>query len=175
MNENKPKLNVLLIEDVASKTRFIREALEKSRNSCRLHAVGVGQNTLSYLRRDGPYASAPTPDLVLFDMSDARKRDLKILDRVQKDTLQRDIPMVLLTSARSEQMLEDTYDGHRGLVVFSPIDLDHFLKSMRSRKSDRFLSAVSLIQKLGFVLVRLPVDFSETQSSQAPVTARQAF
>ena len=175
MNDNKPKLNVLLVEDVASKTRFIREALEQSRNSCRLHAVGTGQDTLSYLRRDGPYASAPTPDLVLFDISDARKRDLEILDRVQKDTLQRDIPMVLLTSARSEQILEDTYDGHRGLVVFSPIELDHFLKSMRSRKSDRFLSAVSLIQKLGFVLVRLPVEFSEIRSGQSFVAAHQTY
>ena len=172
MTEENLRLNVLLVEDIASKTKLIREALERSRNTCRLHAVGAGQDTLSYLRRDGPYASAPTPDLVLFDLSDARKPHLKILDRVYKDTSQRDIPLVLLTSAQSEKLVEDTYDGHRGRVVFSPIELDHFLNSMHSRSPDRFLSAVSLIQKLGFVLVRIPDAFMESHVGQSRVAAR---
>jgi hypothetical protein len=40
--------------------------------------------------------------------------------------------------------------------MFSPIDLDSFLKAMNSIRLDRFLNAVKLIGSLGFVLVTLP-------------------
>jgi CheY-like chemotaxis protein len=169
VNENDSRLSVLLVENVVSKTKLIHDALERSNNKCRLHAVGVGKNTISYLRKDGPFASAPTPDLVLFDMSDAQKHDLGILDRVQRDTTARNIPMVILTSPVSEQMFEDAYDGDADCVLFSPIELDRFLHTMHSRTPDRFLSAVSLIQKVGFVMVRVPGEFMETNTGESVV------
>lgn len=171
MNENDERLNVLLIENVVSKTRLVREALERTQNRCRLHAVGAGKDTLSYLRKDGAFASAPTPDLVMFDMSDASKHYLKILDRVQKDTTELGIPMVVLTSPVSERLFENTYDDQRDCVFFSPIKLDSFLNTMRSRTPDRFLNAVSLIQKLGFVMVRVPDEFMEMNANCLSVAA----
>lgn len=167
MKEDDPRLNILLIEDISSKTKLVREALERSQNRCKLHAVGAGPSTLEYLRQDGPYAAAPTPDLVLFDMSDAEKRHLKILDRVHADTSNRGIPLVLLTRPDSEDLVEETYNGQGDCVMFSPIDLDCFLQTMRTRTPDRFLGAVALIQKLGFVLVRVPSEFTEIQPNRS--------
>lgn len=158
MIEKDSKLNVLLVESAVSRISLIRDALTRSQNPCRLHAVGVDKNTLSYLRKDGPFATAPTPDLVMFDVSEPERNDLKILDRMQKETAARDVPMVVLTSAETEAIIEDNYSEQNGCVLFSPIELDNFLSTMHARSPARFLSAVTLIQKIGFVMVRLPQD-----------------
>jgi len=171
VNENDARLNILLVENFAGQTRLVREALRRSNNDCKLHAIGAGQNTLSFLRREGPYAGVPRPDLVLFDLSCADKRRLKFLERVQEDTSSGDIPLVILTSPKSEQLVEEKYNNNSGCVMFSPIELDSFLHAMHSRKPDRFLNAVTLIQKLGFVLVRVPSEFTEMQHTGSAATS----
>ena len=164
------RLNILLVEDDASKSELIRTALERSGNSCNLHTVGTGRNTATYLRGDGAYSAAPKPDLVFFDLYSATAKRLEIFNQVQAVATNREIPLVLLTSRESEQVIDDTYNQAGGSVVFSAIELDSFLRTMHARKPARFLDAVSLIQRLGYVLVRVPdesVDHEPDTSAAA--------
>ena len=140
----------------------MRRALETSQIQCRLHAVGIGRNALTYLRQSEPFEDAPTPDLILFDFFNPASRHLKWLQQLKNDESLPDIPFVLLTGHYSEQFLEDAIDEREG-TMFSPIDLDDFLHAMRSFKADRFLNAVRIIQDIGYVLVRIPIAV-ETQN-----------
>jgi CheY-like chemotaxis protein len=129
--------------------------------------VGVGQSTLSYLRREAPYADAPPPDLILFDFSDVRRNSFELLEQIKADGDIGSIPVVLLVDAKSEMALQKLCEESRDQTMFSPIDLDSFLKAMNSFRLDRFLNAVILIESLGFVLVTLPNARQEARISRA--------
>ena len=170
MNDEGNKLNILLVEDAPGKSELIRSALAHSGNSCNLHTVGSGRHTIKYLRGEGPYAAAPKPDLVFLDATNCEPDQIKILDQVHADTNSREIPLVLLTSPESEQFIDETYNQKNDNVVFSAIELNSFLRTMCARTPDRFLNAVTLIQKLGFVLVRIPGE-PATDEAMLPVAA----
>lgn len=170
MNEEGNRLNILLVEDAPGQSELIRSALERSGNRCNLHTVGSGAHTIKYLRGEGPYAAAPKPDLVFLDATNCESSQTKIFDQVHADTNSREIPLVLLTSPESEQMIDETYNQTDDNVVFSAIELDSFLKTMRARTPERFLDAVTLIQKLGFVLVRIN-DETAADEPQLPIAA----
>lgn len=170
MNEEGNRLNILLVEDAPGKSELIHSALELSGNNCNLHTVGSGRHTIKYLRGEGPYAAAPKPDLVLLDATSCEPEQIKVLNQVHANTNGREIPLVLLTSPESEQFIDETYNQQDDGVVFSAIELNSFLRTMRSRTPERFLNAVTLIQKLGFVLVRLP-DESTTDDATLSTAA----
>lgn len=156
MASDRERMNLLLIEDRSSNVRLVRKSLESSRTRCRLQTVGAGSDTMNYLRRVEPYAAAPIPDLVLFDLSDIRPESTRLLKQIKADKDSSGIPIVLLIDAESEDAAQMLCAESRDRTMFSPIDLDSFFRAMNSFRPDRFLNAVKLIESLGFVLVTLP-------------------
>jgi CheY-like chemotaxis protein len=166
-------MNLLLIENRSSNVRLVRKSLESSKTRCRLQTVGAGADTMNYLRRVAPYGEAPTPDLVLFDLSDIRSESTSLLEQIKADARTSSIPVVLLIDAESEDVVQTLCADRRDRTMFSPIDLDSFFKAMNSFRPDRFLNAVKLIESLGFVLVTLPK--AAAASSDLPsATSRDA-
>jgi len=163
MNGRNCIVNILLIEDSPYRQKLILNALKRANLCCRLQSVGIGTAALRYLKSSGPLQKAPRPDLVLFDLSLPSKDYLKSLDALISDTQLAEIPFALLTSCETELLLEDRFQP-TGSVMFSPINLDKFLNSMSSLPTDRFLNAVALIAKIGFVLVRVPKRFVSSKS-----------
>jgi response regulator RpfG family c-di-GMP phosphodiesterase len=167
MNTERDKINLLLVEDCYSNVGVIRKSLETGNTHCRLQTVGVGADVLSYLRKAGPYANAPTPDLLLFDLSVVDSASFRLLEQIRSDPEVAAIPVVLLIDKGAEPVLQKlTGEGREG-NVFSPIELDSFVKAMNSFRLDRFVHAVKLIGSLGFVVVTMPVGDSSA-TVQAP-------
>lgn len=158
MNTERDKINLLLVEDCYSNVGVIRKALGAGNTHCRLQTVGVGADVLSYLRKTGPYANAPTPDLLLFDLSVVDSASFRLLEQIRSDTQVAAIPVVLLIAKGGEATLQKLAGEGRAGNVFSPIDLDSFVKAMNSFRLDRFVHAVKLIGSLGFVVVTMPAD-----------------
>ena len=166
MNEPSHRLNILLIEDSPRRLKLVRGALEISNTRCRLHTVGANADALKYLRREAHFADAPKPDLVLLDFSQPDARYLKLVKQFRKAAEFDEMPFALLTRPESEEMLEQTFESTGTCAVFSPIDLSEFLKTMNSRRADRFVNAVSLMANLGILLVRAPTAFADTDIAQ---------
>jgi len=163
-------VNILLIEDSSRRRKLILNALKRANIHCRLHSVGVGKDALNYLRQCGPFREAPRPDLVLFDFSQPVRGYVEKLDELISDAKLDDISFALLTSPATERLLEDRTEENGG-VMFSPIELDQFLNTMKSLPLDRFLNAVTLIAKSGFVLIRVAKKFAVSKS---PIPIRRA-
>lgn len=161
MHEDRPRLNILLIEDDPRRLQLVKAALERANTRCRLHTVGAGSDAFRYLRREAPFSEAPTPDLVLCDFSQPEQRNFKLIENLKSAQELTDLPFALLTRPETEQMLEEKYTQSGNCVMFSPINLADFLKTMNTLRLDRFMNAVSLIARLGFVLVRAPDEFAE--------------
>lgn len=160
------RLNILLIEDSPRRLKLVRVALENANTRCRLHTVGANADALKYLRHEAHFAKAPNPDLVLLDFSQPDARYLKLVKQFRKSEEFGAIPFALLTRPETEEMLEQTFESTGTCAVFSPIDLGEFLTTMNSRRTDRFVNAVSLMANLGILLVRAPDAFSNITANE---------
>ena len=155
LNSNE-SITALLIGHNAARAAAVRSVLLEDRPAWRMDAMTPGKSALHYLRQEGPHAKAPRCDLVLLDLVEARKTDLTLLQQIKADGKLADIPLVLLTTAKSEQAIADSNAKARHQLMFSAIGLERFLKTMRASRPERFLNALRLIDGLGYVPVRLP-------------------
>jgi len=122
----------LLVEDNPGDVRLTREALDESKLRNNLTVVGDGIEALAYLRREGKYAAAPRPDVVLLDLNLPRKSGREVLAEIKADPALKRIPVVVITSSEAERDILATYELHANCYVTKPVDLDQFIKVVRS-------------------------------------------
>jgi chemotaxis family two-component system response regulator Rcp1 len=92
---------VLLVEDNPADARLTREALGESRMLNKLHHVKDGIEALQFLRREGEFHDAPTPDVILLDLNLPRKDGRQVLSEMKQDPELRLIPVVVLTTSEA--------------------------------------------------------------------------
>ncbi|MDP2809754.1 MAG: response regulator [Rhodocyclaceae bacterium] len=122
----------LLVEDNPGDVRLTREALNESKVRNHLSVVGDGVEAMAFLRREGRYADAVRPDLILLDLNLPKKSGREVLAEIKADPLLKRIPVVVITSSEAEQDIFATYNLHVNCYVTKPVDLDQFIKVVRS-------------------------------------------
>lgn len=123
-----PTPDVLLVEDNPGDARLIIEAWKKRARQPRLHQVATGEQALEFLLRKRGYADAPRPDLILLDLNMPRLGGRETLKIIKQDEQLRTIPVVILTTSRSPEDVQTSYDNQANCVVVKPADLDAFEK-----------------------------------------------
>lgn len=156
MTESHERLNIVLVSDHKDCMEVISAALKASNTRCRLMMIAAGPQTMPYLRREGRYAEAPRPHLILFDAVNADGRTVGLLRKIKGETALGSLPLVLLTSDESMHVVEDIRCGETRYTAFSPVNLDSFLDALNSINTGRFMQAIALLETFGFVLVRMP-------------------
>jgi CheY-like chemotaxis protein len=136
-------IDVLLVEDDAGDTLMIREAFadNKVRNS--LACVTDGVEAMRYLRREGEYADASRPDLILLDLNLPRKDGREVLAEIKGDEDLRSIPVVVLTTSQAEEDVLRSYQLHANAYVTKPVDFDRFIEVVR-QIDEFFVTVVKL-------------------------------
>jgi CheY-like chemotaxis protein len=153
-------IDVLLVEDDPGDVLMTREAFESDAVLGTLHVVGDGAEALEFLRKEGAYSSAPTPDLVLLDLNLPRVGGREVLAAVKSDPELRLIPIVVLTTSEAEEDVLRVYALHANAYVTKPVDFDRFLDVIR-KIDDFFVSVVRLPGNKTAALHRRP-DSTET-------------
>ena len=134
---------VLLIEDNAGDARLAREALRDAKVRNHLTWMPDGVEALAFLRREGPHAGAPRPDLILLDLNLPKKDGREVLSEIKQDESLRYIPVVILTTSKAEEDILKSYHLHANCYVTKPVDLEKFITVVQS--IDRFwLTVVTL-------------------------------
>ena len=136
-------IEILLVEDNPGDVRLTQEALKEGKVINNLHVVGDGVKALAFLHREGEYADAPRPDVMLLDLNLPRMDGREVLAVVKTDEHLRRIPVVVLTVSKAEEDILKTYDLHANCYITKPIDLDQFMKVVRAIE-DFWLSIVKL-------------------------------
>ncbi len=124
--------DILLVEDSPSDVLFTREALAQARVLANLHVVEDGVRALEFLRRVGPYSSAPHPHLILLDLNLPRKDGRELLREIKEDPALRMIPVAVLTTSSREQDVLRAYDLHANCYITKPVDFGRFVELVRS-------------------------------------------
>ena len=131
-------------EDNPGDVRLTREALKEGKVINNLSVVSDGEEAVAFLRREGKFADAPRPDIVLLDLNLPRKDGREVLAEIKSDPLLKHIPVVVLTTSRAEEDILRTYRLHANCYITKPVDLDQFIRVVKS------------INEFWFSVVKLP-------------------
>ena len=77
------RLNILVVDDNEDDVLLLEESLRGQPAVNVLHAVHDGEEAMAYLRREGPYAAAPRPGLVLLDINMPKKNGFEVLCEIK--------------------------------------------------------------------------------------------
>lgn len=140
---NARPVEILLVEDNPGDARLTKEALKDGKVYNRLTVVPDGVEALAYLRREGQYAGAAQPDLILLDLNLPRKDGREVLEEIKADDGLKRIPVVILTSSSAEPDVLKSYGLHANCYVTKPVDLDQFMAAVKAIE-DFWLTVVTL-------------------------------
>lgn len=125
-------IEILMVEDSPTDAQLTVEALHAAKIANRLSHVEDGVEAMRFLRRQGPYAQAPRPDLILLDLNLPRKDGREVLDELKRDPDLKVIPVVVLTTSRSEQDVLRSYQLHANCYITKPVDFTQFMGVVRA-------------------------------------------
>lgn len=117
------RVEILLAGDLPGDVRLTREALREDKLGNPLHVVADGPEALAFLRREGRFAEAARPQLVLLDLDLPGQSGCEVLAEMKRDPALRKIPVVMIAASRVEA--EDSGAMRLGAagVASKPVDL----------------------------------------------------
>ncbi len=139
-------IDILLVEDNPGDVRLTVEALKDGKMYNRLHVVEDGVEALRFLRKEGEYANAPRPDLILLDLNLPRADGHEVLAEIKQDDALKRIPVVVLTTSQAEEDVIRSYNLNANCYITKPVDLAQFVKVVHS------------IEEFWLSIVRLPAE-----------------
>ena len=142
LSETKP-IEILLVEDSPSDAALTIEALKQGKIANRLSHAEDGVEAMDFLRQHNKHTNAPRPDLIMLDLNLPRKDGREVLADIKAHKDLKRIPVVILTTSKSEEDILKSYNLHANCYITKPIDLNQFIKVVRCIE-DFWLSIVVL-------------------------------
>jgi len=134
VTESKP-VELLLVEDNAGDVRLIVETFKENKFLNNLHVARDGVEAMQFLHKEGKYADAVHPDLILLDLNLPKKDGREVLGEVKADPNLKRIPVIILTTSKAEEDIFRTYNLHANCYITKPIDMDQFFNVVRSMEN----------------------------------------
>ena len=135
---------ILLVEDDPADVELTQYTIKKSKVLIDLQVVRDGVEALAFLRREGQYAEAPSPDLILLDLNMPRMDGRTFLSEMRADDNLKAIPVVVLTTSQTDEDILKSYQLGANCFVTKPVGLAEFTR------------VVDAIEDFWFTIVRLP-------------------
>jgi CheY-like chemotaxis protein len=123
---------ILMVDDNPADSRLVDEALSMCGLKANLHMVDNAIAAFKYLAKQPPYAGAPTPDLILLDLSMPVVQGNKVLDIIKRNPDWRDIPVFILSSSMQRGDIETCYSMGADLYIVKPVFFDHYLRLVKA-------------------------------------------
>jgi CheY-like chemotaxis protein len=146
---------ILLVEDNENDVELTRQGFKKCKLLLNLHHVKDVVECMAFLRKQGKYSAAPTPDLLLLDMNMPRMDGREVLAEMVADDTLNAIPVVILTTSAQDEEILKMYKLRCSSYIIKPIDFDQFLNVTRS------------IAEYWFTIVVLPIAKSADKATHA--------
>jgi CheY-like chemotaxis protein len=127
-------ITILLADDDPDDRRLTQDAFAESRLANDLRFVEDGQELLDYLRRDGRFGedgAAPRPGLILLDLNMPKVDGREALEAIKADPTLRSIPIVVLTTSKSEEDVFRSYDLGVNSFITKPVSFKGLVEVVR--------------------------------------------
>lgn len=125
---------VLLVEDNIMDACLVLKYLKCAKTPNRVVVMRDGLEALDYLKREGAYAGnkeAPSPDLILLDLTLPLVTGIDVLRRIKQDEDLKHIPVIVLTESKSKEDILECYEALANFYISKPNDLLEFVEIMK--------------------------------------------
>ena len=125
---------ILIAEDDEDDRMFTKEAFDESLINHEIRFVDDGIQLLDYLKRRNKYANSatsPRPSIILLDLNMPKMDGREALREIKSDPKLRTIPVIILTTSKSEQDILKTYDLGVNCFITKPVSFTAFLEVTR--------------------------------------------
>lgn len=138
------EIHILLIEDNEGDIVLTIEALKEARLNNTIDVMRDGEKALQFLRKEGEYSNAATPDLILLDINLPKIDGKEVLANIKNDEQLKIIPVVMLTTSDSEKDIFESYHSHANCYITKPLGFQ------------RFIEVIHTIKEFWITIVQLP-------------------
>jgi len=125
-------MEILLIEHDLIDAKEAMRVLEHGHVRCRISLVRDGEEALAFIRREGIFAKAPRPDLILLDMELPKRSGCEVLSEFYADEELRKIPILVLSTAEDCPALFDAENYAVLDFMPKPLDAERFVGMVKS-------------------------------------------
>ena len=143
LNESASLIQILLVEDNPGDVRLTQEVLRDAKVRNRMHHAADGEIAMRFMKREGEFADAPRPDIVLLDLNIPRMDGRQVLAAMKSDPDLLRIPVIVLTTSKADEDIAKSYSLHANCYIAKPVDFDAFIRVVRSIE-DFWLAVVRL-------------------------------
>ncbi|MCZ6624130.1 MAG: response regulator [Deltaproteobacteria bacterium] len=126
-----------MADDDPDDRMLARDALIEARLVNEMYFVEDGEELMDYLRHQGKYtnlADSPCPGVILLDLNMPKKDGREALKEIKADPDLRRLPVVVLTTSRSEEDIYRTYDLGASSYITKPVTFEGLVEVMKSLK-----------------------------------------
>ena len=127
-------VDILLVEDSPADAYFVQQALQNTLVHT-LQVVQDGEEAMTFMEREGAYANAFTPDLILLDLNLPKRNGLWVLAELKKNERYRQIPVIVLTTSAAASDIKQAYQLSASCYITKPGDFDQFVHVVKAIKS----------------------------------------
>lgn len=122
---------ILLVDDNPADLDLTTDALAQSPWRTNVSTVCDGSEAMDYLRRQGKYASATRPHLVLLDLNLPRKDGRAVLAEMKSNPGLRRIPVVIFSTSQAAKDIERSYELGANSYVSKPPTLGEWVLAVQ--------------------------------------------
>jgi chemotaxis family two-component system response regulator Rcp1 len=116
-------LSILVVEDNKADADLVVYGLTEDSRGVTVVVVDDGPAALEYLREGAARAGVRRPDLVILDLNMPRLNGYQVLTELKSDSLLRGVPVVVLTTSKSQSEVNRGYDLGAAVVLNKPMRL----------------------------------------------------
>jgi CheY-like chemotaxis protein len=134
MKDGHEPIVILLADDDEEDRMLACDALAESRLSNHICCVTDGEELMEYLQRRGKYAppaDAPRPGIILLDLNMPKKDGREALREIKSDPDLRLIPVVVLTTSKTDEDILRSYDSGASSFISKPVTFAGLVQLMR--------------------------------------------
>jgi two-component system, chemotaxis family, response regulator Rcp1 len=127
-------MEILLVEDGLTDARITIYALRRSQVHHRLTLVRSVQEAMLFLNREGIFARAPRPDLLLLDMMLPDGCGLDVLESLERWEPSNRPTVVVLTASHDASLRQRCDQHHVHDFINKPVHESEFMRVVREHK-----------------------------------------
>lgn len=141
---NTQAIRILMAEDDSQDQFLVKKAFTQSRCLNSIDIVQDGEELLAFLRKEGEYAEATRPDLILLDLNMPLKDGREALKDIKADPELRAIPIVVLTTSGEDEDIVRSYNLGVSSYIQKPVTFE------------KLAEMIELLGKYWVGIVKLP-------------------
>ncbi len=137
-------IEILLVEDNPGDVRLTLEALKEAKIRNKVNVLTDGEQAVDYLKRKNGFENRPLPDIILLDLNLPKLSGREVLTIIKNDDNLKHIPIIVLTTSKSEEDILNSYLHHANCYITKPVDFEQFSEIIKK------------LEDFWFTIVKIP-------------------